>query len=76
MERCPRQGEHGCEHVDGGGGAGRLLGLRGFRVRAVADYVHELELLMETTAEETGCWLCGVVGTSRDRKARQVRDLA
>jgi len=61
--------------VSGEVGAGRLLGLPGFRVLAVAEYADEVELFLETTAEETGCPLCGVLATLHDRKARQVRDL-
>lgn len=56
-------------------GAGRLLELPGFRVLAVAEYAHEVELFVETTAGETGCPLCGVLATLHDRKPRRLRDL-
>jgi len=55
--------------------AGRLLGLPGFAVLAVAEVGGEVELLIETTESVAGCPVCGVVAVLHDRKPRWVRDL-
>ena len=55
--------------------AGRLLGLPGFAVLAVADYGGEIEMLVEITESVTGCPRCGTVAVLHDRRPRLVRDL-
>lgn len=63
----------------GGGGvadpAGVVLGLPGFRVLAAGEVAGELEVVVETTAERTGCPGCGQVAVLHDRRPRWVRDL-
>lgn len=61
--------------VAGEVGAGRLLGCRGSGLLAVAEYGDEVELFVETDADETGCPLCGVVAVLLDRLPRQLRGL-
>lgn len=66
--------------ADGLGGvagdlAGRLLGLPGFAVLAVADYGGEIEMMIETTESVVSCPRCGTVAVLHDRRPRLVRDL-
>jgi hypothetical protein len=60
---------------DGNGLAEALLGLEGFRVLAVVETV-ELMVLVETTADFTGCGACGVRAVAHERMDVEVRDLA
>jgi transposase len=60
---------------DGIGLAEALLGLDGFRVLAVVERVAELVVTVETTADFTGCWGCGVRAEAQDRMTVEIRDL-
>ena len=60
---------------DGIGLAEALLGLDGFRVLAVDENVAELVVTVETTADFTGCWGCGVRAEAQDRMTVEIRDL-
>ena len=60
---------------DGIGLAEALLGLDGFRVLAVNENVAELVVTVETTADLTGCWGCGVRAEAQDRVTVEIRDL-
>jgi transposase len=52
-----------------------LIGLDGFEVLAAADAGGELELLVQTTADQVGCPTCGAVARAKDRRPTWVRDL-
>lgn len=53
----------------------RLLGLPGFVVLSAARVADELEVLVETAQDLTGCPRCGVVAAAHGRRPHQVRDV-
>jgi hypothetical protein len=51
-----------------------MFGVPGIRVLAAGEVGGELHLLVETTAETSGCRCCGVVATAHRRREHLLRD--